>query len=238
MNNLIKVDTLSKQMAEVGFILEDELLHIETVGNGIDLPRIRIEHKENGKHTLFVDYGENYLVDESQEEAIDGNAFQGVIFAEQFIRALWEENETLPKCSSVDGLPLVDNPVNDECKSCPESIVGSKCKPKIRLWLLMKSGDGIKPFVMALSPTSIKHWNNHKRKMRRSKLPVVAVNTVFTLEDVKKNSYRWAEVNIDIDGIVSKEMLILAKRYRDEFIRIMTVVTDRDFDEKGDKVTS
>jgi hypothetical protein len=67
---------------------------------------------------------------------------------------------------------------------------------------------------------------------------VVAVNTVFSLDDVKKNSYRWAEVNIDIDGIVSKEMLILAKKYRDEFIRIMTVVTDKDFDEKGDKVVS
>jgi hypothetical protein len=102
----------------------------------------------------------------------------------------------------------------------------------------MKNGDEIKPFVMALSPTSIKHWNNHKRKMRRSKLPVVAVNTVFTLEDVKKSPYRWAEVNIDIDGIASRESLLLAKQYRDELNRLMGVVSEKDYDDPGDKVVS
>ncbi len=91
---------------------------------------------------------------------------------------------------------------------------------------------------MALSPTSIKHRNNHKRKMKRSKLPVVAVNTVFSLEDVKKNSYRWAEVNIDIDGIASKEMLLIDKQYRDALNRLMGVVTEKDYDDPGDKVTS
>jgi len=185
---------------------------------------------------LYIDYGENYLNDESQEEAIAENSFEAVIFAEQFIRALWEENEPLPKCSSVDGIPIVDNPVNAECKSCPESVVGSGCKPKIRLWLLMKNGEGIKPFVIALSPTSIKHWNNHKRKMKRSKLPVVAVNTVFSLEDIKKNSYRWDEVNFDISGIAVKDMLFLAKKYRDELNRLMNFVTEKDYEDPGDKV--
>ncbi len=74
--------------------------------------------------------------------------------------------------------------------------------------------------------------------MKRSKLPVVAVNTVFTLEDVKKNSYRWAEVNLDIDGIASKEMLLLAKQYRDELNRLMGVVSEKDYADPGDKVTS
>jgi hypothetical protein len=91
---------------------------------------------------------------------------------------------------------------------------------------------------MNLSPTSLKHWNAHKKRLKRSKLPVVAVNTVFTLEDVKKNSYRWAEVNIDVDGIVSRELLILAKKYRDEFNRLMGVVSEKDYDDPGDKVAS
>ena len=230
--NLIKVDTLSKQMAEVGFNLEDELLHIETVGNGIDLPRIRIEHKENGKHRLYIDNGESYLPDDSQEETIEGNTFKACIFAEQFIRALWDEGELLPRCSAVDAVPIVEDPVSENCKVCSESAMGSICKPKERLWLLKDD----KPYIMTLSPTSLKHWNAHKKRLKRSKLPIVAVNTVFTLEDIKKNSYRWAEVNIDIDGIVSKEMLIMAKKYRDELNRMMGVVSEKDYDDPGDKV--
>ncbi len=223
---------VQKTLSEAGFDLETEILNIQTNGSGINLPRIRIEHKENGKHRLYIDHGESYLSDDSQEETIEGNTFKACIFTEQFIRALWDEGELLPRCSAVDSIPIVEDPVSVNCKVCSESALGSQCKPKVRLFLLKDN----KPYIMNLSPTSLKHWNAHKKRLKRSKLPVVAVNTVFTLEDVKKNSYRWAEVNIDVDGIVSREMLIMAKKYRDEFIRIMTVVTDKDFDEKGDKV--
>ncbi len=232
MSDIIKINEVEKTLSEAGFDLETEILNIQTNGSGIDLPRIRIEHKENGKHRLYIDYGESYLADDSQEETIEGNTFKACIFAEQFIRALWDEGEILPRCSAVDAVRTVEDPVKENCKVCPESAMGSQCKPKVRLWLLMDN----KPFIMNLSPTSLKHWNAHKKRLKRSKLPVVSVNTVFTLEDVKKNSYRWAEVNIDIDGIATKEMLLLAKQYRDELNRLMGVVTEKDFDEKGDKV--
>jgi hypothetical protein len=91
---LVKIDEAQHRLIEAGFDLEHELLQIEAV-NGFELPRIRIEHKENGKHRLFVDYGENYLGDESQEEDMKGNSFIAVVFAEQFIRALWNDGETL-----------------------------------------------------------------------------------------------------------------------------------------------
>jgi len=234
LTDIIKINEVQKTLAEAGFDLETEILNIQTNSNGIDLPRIRIEHKENGKHRLYIDHGESYLSEDSQEEVIDGNTFNACVFAEQFIRALWDEGELLPRCSAVDSVPIVEDPVSINCKVCSESAMGSQCKPKVRIWALMDN----KPYIINLSPTSLKHWNAHKKRLKRSKLPVVAVNTVFTLEDVRKNSYRWAEVNIEIDGIVSKEMLILAKQYRDEFIRIMTVVTDKDYDEKGDKVAS
>jgi hypothetical protein len=234
LTEIIKINEVQKTLAEAGFDLENELLNIQTNGNGIDLPRIRIEHKDNGKHRLYIDHGESYLADDTQEEPIEGNTLKACIFAEQFIRALWDEGELLPRCSAVDALPTVEAPVSENCKVCPESAMGSVCKPKVRLWLLM---DG-KPYIMNLSPTSLKHWNAHKKRLKRSKLPVVAVSTVFTLEDVKKNSYRWAEVNIDIDGIASREVLLLAKQYRDELNRIMNVVTAKDFEENGDKIVS
>jgi hypothetical protein len=238
LTDIIKLNEVHKSLSEAGFNLETELLNIETNCNGIDLPRIRIEHKENGKHRLYIDHGENYLGDEAQEESIEGNTFKACVFAEQFIRALWEENELLPRCSAIDSIPNVEDPVVETYKSCSESAIGSPCKPKVRVWLLMEQSGEIKPFIFNLSPTSLKHWNAHKKRLKRSKLPVVAVNTVFTLEDVKKNSYRWAEVNIDIDGIVSKEMLLLAKKYRDELNRLMGVVSEKDYDDPGDKVTS
>jgi hypothetical protein len=31
---------------------------------------------------LYIDHGESYLVDDSQEESIEGNAFKAYIFAE------------------------------------------------------------------------------------------------------------------------------------------------------------
>ncbi len=234
MTDIIKINEVQKTLSEAGFDLETEILNIQTNGNGIDLPRIRIEHKENGKHRIYIDHGESYLADDSQEEMIEGNTFKACIFAEQFIRALWDEGELLPRCSAVDSVPIVEDPVSINCKVCSESAMGSVCKPKVRLWVLVDD----KPYIMNLSPTSLKHWNAHKKRLKRSKLPVVAVDTVFTLEDVKKNSYRWAEVNIDIDGIVSREMLILAKKYRDELNRLMGAVSEKDYDDPGDKVAS
>jgi hypothetical protein len=230
MSNIIKMDELSANLAEAGFDLEKEIDGIVTNGNGIDLPRIRIEHKDNGKHFLYIDYGEDYTG--SNEEKI-GDSVQAVVFAEQHIRALWDPDEALPTCSSVDNVPIVDEPVAQNCLGCKEAVIGSgKCKPKVRLWMLITG----KPYIMNLSPTSLKHWQNHLKRLKRSRLPVVSVNTVFTLKPIKRNGYSYAEVEIGINGIVSRENLVLAKQYRDELNRVMSQISDHDFSESGDKI--
>jgi hypothetical protein len=236
---MVKIDQIQKTLAEAGFNSEEELLNLESSRNGFEIPRVRIEHKDSGKHRLYIDHGDNYLGDDSQEETLPENTFQAVVFAEQSIRALWEENEPLPICSGIDGKPTISDPVSRSCLNCPESIIGQgKCKPKIRLWLLLERDSRIMPFVMSLSPTSIKHWHQHKRKLKRSKLPVVSVNTVFGLLDVKKNSYRWAEVNFDVASVPSLEMLQTAKQARDELDRVMQDITARDFEDAGDQSES
>ncbi len=233
---VIKADMLTQSLAEAGFDLEEELAQIETSGNGFDLPRIRIEHKDNGRHRMYIDNGESYLDDGTQEIAIERNKFEGIVFAEQTIRALWQDGEAIPKCSAINDIPIAQEPIADTCLKCPESVIGTgRCKTKIRLWLLAKMDDSVKPLIFALSPTSIKHWNNHKKMLKRSKLPIVAVKTVFSLEDVKKNGYRWAEVNIGINGVADKEMLIMAKQYRDELQRLMNSVSEKDYSDPGDK---
>ena len=229
MSEIIKIDQLTKDLEEAGFRLEDEVDSIVTNGNGIDLPRIRIEHKDNGKHFMYIDHGEDYV--DSNEEKL-GDSVQAIVFATQGIRALWNPDEALPQCSSVDNVPIVEKPVTKSCLGCKEAVIGSgKCKPKVRLWLLISG----KPYIMNLSPTSLKHWQNHLKKLKRSRLPVVAVNTVFTLKAIK-NKYSYAEVEIGINGVVSRENLILAKKYRDELNKVMAQISDHDFSENGDKL--
>jgi hypothetical protein len=77
--------------------------------------------------------------------------------------------------------------------------------------MLVEHGKEIKPLVFALSPTSIKHWNLHKKKLKRSKLSVVAMNTVFGFVEVKINSYGWDEVKLNVNGIASKIIQLIAK---------------------------
>jgi len=68
-------------------------------------------------------------------------------------------------------------------------------------------------------------------------LPLVAVKTAIELEDTKRNGFRWAICNFGISGVVSKETLEQTKRYREELEKLMGILTETDFDEKGDKVT-
>jgi hypothetical protein len=235
-NSLIKTDEIQRALTEAGFNPDEELLALETTNNSFEIPRLRIDHKDNGKHRLYIDYGDNYLGSETQEEAMPDNTLRAVVFAEQYIRALWTDENPLPVCSSIDDMPNVREPLCQSCVGCQEAVIGSgKCKPKMRLWLLVEKESEIKPMVISLSPTSIKHWNAHKRKLKRSKLPVVSVNTVFQLEDTRRNGYRWAEVVFDVSGVSARDTLLMAKQARDELDRVMQDITQRDYSDPGDQ---
>ena len=64
------------------------------------------------------------------------------------------------------------------------------------------------------------------------------MKTAIELEDTKRNGFRWAICNFDVSGTVPKETLEQAKRYREELKKLMGIVTETDFDEKGDKISS
>ena len=233
-NTLIVPDNVKSAMENAGWNMDKEVEDLSGTSNGFELPRVRIEHKDNGKHRMYIDAGESYLDDDSQEIPIKGNRLTGVVFAVQNIRALWEERAEVPKCSAIDGTPVGQDPLAERCNSCEHGNIGGPCKPKTRLFLLADINGEVTPMVFALSPTSIKHFNAHKKKLHRSNLPVVAVNTTFELMDVKKGTYRWAEVKVGIDGVANKEMLLLAKQARDQFEEVTRVITDRDYQEPGD----
>ena len=103
--------------------------------------------------------------------------------------------------------------------------------------LVEKEGE-YNSYIMNLSPTSIRSFQTHLLKLKRSNLPLVVVKTVIELEDTKRNGFRWAICNFGVSGIASKEILDQAKRYREELKKLMGIVTETDFDEKGDKISS
>lgn len=222
-------------LSEAGIDYEHELMEMDDSITGNMLPRVRIEHRDNGKHRLYFDLGESYF-DAESEIAIKENTLDGVIVAHQHIRALWKEGDVTPTCSAVDNLPNVAQPQAKNCSVCPHSAPGTgDCKPKIRLMVLTRNGKETIPVMFALSPTSIKHWNNHLRKLKRSGLPPIAVMTRFTLEDIKKNGYRWAEVKFDVNGIAPKDMLIAAADLRREYEEHLQHVNKVDFSDPGDR---
>jgi hypothetical protein len=233
-NQMIVPDEVKQALSVAGWDMDKLLEDQSTVSSGFELPRVRIEHRDNGKHRAYIDTGESYLEGDNQEINIPGNKLSGVVFAEQSIRALWQEGAEVPLCSGIEGHPMGKEPLAETCKRCEHGVIGGSCKPKARLFLLAEINGEVKPLVFALSPTSIKHWNAHKKKLQRSNLPVVAANTTFSLEDVKKGTYRWAEVRVGIDGIASKEMLMLAKQARDQFEEVTRVISSNDFSDPGD----
>ena len=233
---LIQPNLIQFALSEAGWDMEKELLANSVATSQFELPRVRIRHQDNGKHEMYIDYGDSYLNEESKEVMIKDNKLTAIVFAEQFIRAYWTDGLDIPTCSAINDRVTVDKPLSESCKTCEHSDYGGDCKPKIRLLLLAEIQGEIQPLIFNLSPTSIKHWIAHKKKLQRSGLPVVAVNTTFELQDIKKTKYRWAETKISMDGIASKEMLVKAKSAREQFERLTKQISDADFSDKGDKL--
>lgn len=236
MSTMLNAENVSQAMSEVGLDFEAELLNGQMTGmQTYMLPQIRIEHRDNDKHQMYIDPGDSYLDDE--EPRVIGTSITGVVFAEQSIRAMWQHGETLPVCSSINDKPNVESPVTSSCRNCPESLIATgKCRPKMRVWLLIELDDVVQPVVMHLSPTSLKHWDHHKARLWRSGLPVVAVNTVFTIVPVKRNGFSYAEVAVSINKIADKAILHIAKQARDELQQSMWQIGARDYTKNGDKI--
>lgn len=226
---------VASELADLG--LENLEQEIQDMSRGIQLqpPRIRIEHSSSGRHRMFLDYGESYTEGNDDQIDIQGNVISGIVCYSQMIRAMWKEGDAFPQCSSVENNPTVTDPVHPSCIGCAENKIGGKCKPKVRLLLLTFVTGQPKLVVFPLSPTSIKRWKTHVSKLARSNAPYIAVITHFALEDVQKNSYRWAEVSMSVDRVVTKQELESAMQIRDQYVQQLGDVEEADFQDPGDK---
>jgi hypothetical protein len=239
MTQLVAKTDVKKLLTKAGFEFETEMDNTVPESNVLDLPRVRIDIKDNGNHKLYIDFGESYTDESKEEFYLPENRLEGVIIHSQFIRAFWKEGDTIPSCSSIDGVIRSDHPLSQSCLKCREAVIGEgRCKPKYRLLLLSRIDGKIMPLLLNLPPTSIKHFEAHKKRLLRSKLPLIAVNTVFNLIPVKKNGYQWGELEFSINGLADTEMLTVAKKARDELKRFTEKIQVQDYVEPGDKVNA
>lgn len=223
-------------LAEIGLDLDAEMAALDEHTNGNGIPRVHIEHNKNGRHRMFIDLGEAYDPAIPSEIELENNQLNGVVVAFQQVRSIWQDGEPMPVCSAINDQPRVEKPLANSCKSCEHGVIGGTCKTKMRILLLTRIKEAISPVILMLPPTSLKHWSAHLRRLQRSNLPAIVVNTVFTLEDVKRNGFRWAEVVVNIDGITSREMLLEARRIREEYVEYLESISKKDFSDPGDTV--
>jgi len=191
------------------------------------LVRVRIDHSPSGRHRMFIDNGESY--DENQEDQVDvpDNVFSGIVVFSQTVSALWIEGEQVPRFSAIDG--MVTSGAGSE-------VHASQAKDKVRLFVLTFLDSKPQLVVFNLSPTSIKHWRNHLQRLARSNAPAIAVITRFSLMDVQRNGYRWAEVQCSIDRVVTQQELDVAMQLREECRQAFGVIQEQDFDDPGDRL--
>ena len=177
---------------------------------------------------MFIDSGESYDPENDDQVDVPNNVFSGIVVFNQTVSALWVEGEQIPRYSAIDG--KVTSGAGSE-------IHASKAKDKVRLFILTYLNSKPQLVVFNLSPTSIKHWRNHVQRLARSKAPAIAVITKFSLDDIQRNSYRWAEVQCSVERVVNQNELDVAMSLREECRQTFGVIAESDFDDPGDRVT-
>ncbi|MDP2361747.1 MAG: hypothetical protein Q8O14_13530 [bacterium] len=225
--------TITENLPALDLDLQAELDRM-TEGVHMPLPRVRVEHSPSGQHRLFLDLGPT-IDDDDLLVPLEGNSLSGIVVAHQHIRAVFEEGSTLPVCASVNGQPTVDVPQASACDQCPLNGFGSKCKPKVRLLVLAPGEDGEPAlWVFPLSPTSIKQWHRYVQRLARSKVPYLAVRTRFELKDIQRPPYRYAEVLMSVDRLITQEELAQIKAVRETWQDALATVVKDDYQDPGD----
>jgi hypothetical protein len=232
-------EKILEDLGQTEWDVEQELLALNERVKQHDLPRLRIEHHEEGKHRFYIDFGESYMASSKQYLFLRMTEVQVIVFEEQEIRAFWRKDEDHPHCYAIDEKVLVADPVSKSCRHCRESIPGfGSCKPKVRLFVLPLFKKMKQPMILSLSPTSIRPWREHQLRLKRSGLPTVAVRTTLSLEDIQFENFRWAKAIVGIRGIASRDQLTKARQAYESIIPLRNRIGAQDYAEKGDRSES
>jgi len=151
-------------------------------------------------------------------EPIEGNTFQAIVFTDQVINALIDEDKKIV-CSSINGKANVDNPIKSHCENCLKT---GKCQVRIRLWLMMIYQEELVTVVMSVRIDKMQEWQTYKLKLNKELFLLEAVNTLFMLTDNGR-------IVTSMSGLARNEMLLHVKRVYKECEKVMNVVSEEDF---------
>ena len=226
----VALDSALEQLSEIGWDIDKELQRLELQIEKFDIPRLRIDHKEDGKHRFFIDRGESYLAEDKQFAFLKHRTMPVIVLLEQKVRALWLEGQEQSRCAAVDGIIYSKEPVSSNCAQCPESLLGvGACRPGVRLYVLPLIKRRSRPMVLNISPSSIRLWRDHQLRLARSGIPEIAVITTFELMDTRTEDYRWARVEVGIREIVSKPQLQKALSAREHISSLIPRLGEKTF---------
>lgn len=123
-------------------------------------------------------------------------AIEGVVVFKQPVRAYWpamaEVGNTPPTCASMDSLVPVASPTQQAptCGACPQAQWGSgkdgrgqACKSRLNVFLV-QPGEEI-PTLLSLPPTALKAFGQYAVQLRKMKIPLIGITTIFGLTDAK-----------------------------------------------------
>jgi hypothetical protein len=208
------LDQRLRNLSLDGWDISQELQWLSKFMVGLDLPRLRIEHDMEGDHRFFIDKGESYVSDVSSYDYLSQKTLPMIVLMIKNLRVLWFEDEDTPACRAVDGVISGSNPVASSCEDCIEAMTGGACRrgAMLYIWPLWKGHREILAFT--ISPSSLGSWRDHQSRLLRANIPLIAANTIFTLEDTISEPYRWARVHADLKGIVRKSQLEVALKNR------------------------
>ena len=224
------LDSALEQLSEIGWDIDKELQRLELQIEKFDIPRLRIDHNEDGKHRFFIDRGESYLAEDKPFVYLKHRTLPVLVLAEQKVRALWLEGQEQSRCAAVDGIIYSKEPVSSNCAQCPESLLGvGACRPGVRLYVLPLIKRRSRPMVLNISPSSIRLWRDHQLRLARSGIPEIAVITTFELMDTRTEDYRWARVEVGIREIVSKPQLQKALSAREHISSLIPRLGEKTF---------
>ena len=114
-----------------------------------------------------------------------------------------------PDCASLDGLtPYTDKPMSKTCVECQFNQFGSDggrgkaCKNMQRIYILVN--DSIIPFLVTLSPTSLRSWSDYMVVLTSmTKKAYQQVITQITLKETKnKDNISYSQAELKTVGLV------------------------------------
>lgn len=193
---------------EVKFICRN----VDTTGMTIDdmrqLAAILLQDQAISKQG-FDFRPQRYKINKDNQTFLEplGNAIEelrGVILHKQKVRALWEEGNNTPLCSSLDCITGTDDEgMKRPCSGCQYNEWGSAsdeksdrkgkaCKEMRRIYLLEENSSV--PILVTLPPTSIKPWDDFNSGRLTQGITDLSAQVILSLMPGSKGSYVYSVI--------------------------------------------